>query len=93
MTQMEQNPLSIRHVVVAEFREFDCQDGRLKKGKLAKQFHILWNLTENILKFSRNLSCEILLYISTMICQNRNSFSHGKRLITSRSQRCSYCAP
>ena len=66
---MERNTLSIRHVIVfAEFCEFDCQDGRLKRWIL------LWNLSENILKFSRNLSCEILLYISTMICQNRNSF-------------------
>jgi hypothetical protein len=45
-----------------------------KKGISTLRFHILWNLDENILKFSRNLSCEIILYISTMICQNRNVF-------------------
>jgi hypothetical protein len=31
-----------------------------------------WNLT---LKFNRNLSCEILLYIQK-ICKNRNSFCY-----------------
>jgi hypothetical protein len=60
---MERNPLStIQHVVVlvAEFREFDMSRRQTTKGKSTLLFHILWNLTENILKFSRNLSCEIL---------------------------------
>ena len=34
-----------------------------KESKLTLQFHILWNLNEHILKFSRNLSCEILYCI------------------------------
>ena len=73
MTQMEQNPLSIQHVVfVVEFREFGMSRQQTKKGESALQFHILWNLTENILKFGRNLSCETLVDMSTMICQNRN---------------------
>ena len=65
MKPLEPNPLSIRHdVVVYEFREFGistvkCQDGRTKKSKSTQRFHILWNLNENILKFSRNLTLEI----------------------------------
>ena len=82
MTPLEPNPLSIRHdVVFAEFREFgmsnvECQDGRPKNSKLALRFHILWSLNEPICKFYRNLSCEILLYIFTKICKNRNSFCY-----------------
>ena len=63
MTQMEQNPLSIRHVVVvAEFRELGMSRRQTTKGKSALRFYILWNLNENILKFyssskSRNSFC------------------------------------
>jgi hypothetical protein len=64
MMQMERNPLSIQHVVVvAKFRELGMSRRLTKKCESTLRFYILWNLTENILKFSRNLSCEILLYM------------------------------
>jgi hypothetical protein len=53
MTQMERNPLSIRHDVVdvffAEFHDFGMSRWQTKKGESALQFHILWNLNEHIL--------------------------------------------
>ena len=55
MTQMERNPLSDMLLSLPRFVSLACQDGRHQKGKSTLRFHIIWNLNDNISKFSRNL--------------------------------------